>query len=122
MHQALRLSPRQSRSHEIHQILAYACFVAKKYDGGHCLGVACTPRHADICPHTLNLVECLVGAGEIDKAKAAFAVGQELAPALFRSRLEGKSVTARPEDRRRLTTFLRIAAGLEDPSAAEAVR
>ena len=122
LHQALRLSPRQSRSHEIHQILAYACFVAKKYEEG----IAWASRALHDMPtfaHThLNLVECLVGAGEIDKAKAAFAVGQELAPALFRSRLEGESVTARPEDRRRLTTFLRIAAGLEDPSAAEAVR
>jgi len=46
-----------------------------------------------------NLAVCLVGAGEIDKAKAAFAEGQKLAPEFFKIRLEGFSVLARPEDR-----------------------
>jgi hypothetical protein len=32
------------------------------------------------------------------------------------------SVAARPEDRRRTHVFLRIAAGLEDPGAADALR
>jgi hypothetical protein len=36
--------------------------------------------------------------------------------------LEGTSSFARPEDRARQRTFLRIAAGLEDPSAADALR
>jgi hypothetical protein len=72
-------------------------------------------------PH-LHLTTCLVGAGEIDKAKAAFVTGQRLGPDYFRNRLEGTSVYARPEDRTRSITFLRIAAGLEDPSAAESLR
>jgi hypothetical protein len=38
------------------------------------------------------------------------------------ARLEGKSAYRRPEDRKRQTTFLRIAAGLEDPGAADALR
>jgi hypothetical protein len=37
-------------------------------------------------------------------------------------RLEGTLPLARPEHRKRVQTFLRIAAGLEDPSAAETVR
>jgi hypothetical protein len=36
--------------------------------------------------------------------------------------LKGISAFARQEDRERFQTFLRIAAGLEDPSAAEALR
>jgi hypothetical protein len=60
--------------------------------------------------------------GEIDKAKVALVEGQRLAPEYFKIRLEGFSAYARQEDRTRQTTFLRIAAGLEDPSAADAMR
>jgi adenylate cyclase len=72
-------------------------------------------------PHG-NLAVCLVGAGEIDKAKAVFETGQRLGPEFFKSRLEGTWLYARPEDRKRALTFLRIAAGLEDPTAADALR
>ena len=75
-----------------------------------------------IQPH-VNLAICFVGAGEIDKARAVFAAGQRLAPEYFRSRLEGKSIV-RPTggSQSGSSTFLRIAAGLEDPSAADALR
>jgi hypothetical protein len=52
----------------------------------------------------------------------AFAAGQKLAPKHFKVRLEGTSPYARPEDRARQRTFLRVAAGIEDPSAADALR
>jgi adenylate cyclase len=122
LQQALRLSPRQSRSHEIFQILSYACFIAKRYTEG--IGWALRAlNEVPTFPSTHScLVYCLVGAGEIEKAKAAFSVGQRLAPIYFRGRLEGMSNAARPEDRRRVQTFCRVAAGLEDPSAADAVR
>ena len=76
LHQALRLSPRQSRSHELHQILAYACFVAKRYGEGIAWALRALHDMPTFAHTHVNLVECLVGAGEIDKAKAAFAVGQ----------------------------------------------
>jgi adenylate cyclase len=122
LHQAMRLNPRQPRSHLNYSRLAVASFGAKQYGEGvrwasRALGDM--PRH--LAAHLL-LATCLVGAGEIDKAKAAFATGQRLGPEYFRSRLEGTSVYARSEDRTRSITFLRIAAGLEDPSAAEALR
>ena len=72
-------------------------------------------------PH-LYLAICLVGMGEIDKAKAAFTAGQEAVTGILGTRLKGTPAYARPEDRERADTFLRIAAGLEDPSAAEALR
>jgi adenylate cyclase len=122
LRQALRLSPRQSRSHEIHQILAYACFVAKKYEEGITWALKAMHDMPLFAFTHVNLVQCLVGAGQIDEAKAAFSVGQKVAPALFKSRLEGASTTARPEDTKRSLIFLRIAAGLEDPSVANAVR
>jgi len=48
---------------------------------------------------------------------------QKVAPAEFlRRRLEGTWPFGQAEDRMRATTILRIAAGLEDPSAADALR
>jgi hypothetical protein len=68
------------------------------------------------------LAVCYVGANEIAKAQDALTEGQRRAPEFFKSRLEGNSFYARPEDRERATTFLRIAAGLEDPGVADALR
>jgi tetratricopeptide (TPR) repeat protein len=120
LHQALRLSPRQPRNHEIYQILAYASFIAKRYTEGIDWALRSLNDTPTFSPTHHNLVTCLVGAGEIDKAKVAFAAGQKAA--YFRSRLDGVSASARLEDRRRQHIFFRIAAGLEDPSAADAVR
>ena len=68
--------------------------------------------------HSL-IVLGFVGVGEIGKAKAMFETLQKVAPEYVRTRLEGTWAYGRPEDRRRATTFVRIAAGLEDPSAAD---
>jgi adenylate cyclase len=122
LHQALRLSPRQSRSHEVYQLLAYASFVAKQYTEGIGWALRALNDMPAFIPTHANLVTCLVGAGEIAKAKAAFAAAQKLAPEYFRMRLDGAAASARPEDRRRQHLFYRIAAGLEDSSAADAVR
>ena len=118
----LRLNPRQSYSHMTYNLLAFASFGAKQYVEG----IGWASRALNDMPRLLfahlHLATCLIGTGEIDKARAAFAAGQRLGPEYFRSRLEGTSSLARPEDRTRQRTFLRIAAGLEDPSAADAVR
>jgi adenylate cyclase len=120
--QVLRLSPRQSRSHMIYNLLAYASHGAKQY----AKGIEWASRALSDMPRMVqaqaNLAVCLVGAGEIEKAKAVFSAGERLAPEYFRGRLEGSLPLARLEHRRRVQTFLRIAAGLEDPSAAEALR
>ena len=47
---------------------------------------------------------------------------RRLAPEFVEAILTGSSILRRPEDRRRHTVFLRIAAGLEDPSAADTLR
>jgi hypothetical protein len=70
----------------------------------------------------LVLANCYVGTNEIAKARAVFAAGQRLAPEFVRSRLDGTWWYTRNEDRKRATTFFRIAAGLEDPSSAEGLR
>ena len=120
--QVLRLSPRQIRSHDTYNLLAVASFGAKQYAEG----IRWSSRALNDMPEMIQahstLAFCLVGAGEIDKAKSVLAAGQRLAPEYFKIRLEGTSAYARPDDRERQITFLRIAAGLEDPSAAEALR
>jgi hypothetical protein len=47
---------------------------------------------------------------------------RRFAPGFVERGLEGKLNARSPDQLRRATTFLRIAAGLEDPSAAEAQR
>ena len=120
--QMLRLNPHQPYSHMTYNLLALASFGSKQYVEG----IGWASRALNDMPRLLfahlHLATCLIGTGEIDKAKAAFAAGQRLGPKYFRSRLEGTSTFARPEDRTRQRTFLRIAAGLEDPSAADALR
>ena len=121
-HQILRLNPRDSRSHEIYHMLGFASFGAKQYAEGIGWELrALNDKPGMIQPH-IKLVVCYVGADEIAKARDAFAEGKRRAPEYFKSRLEGNSVYARPEDRKRATTFFRIAAGLEDPSAADTLR
>ena len=103
LHQVMRLDPRASRSAWTYNLLAFASFGAKQYPEG--IGWALRalrdmPRMLQ--PH-VNLACCLVGTGEIDKAKATFEAGQKLAPEFFRVRLEGSaSPFTQPEDRKRL--------------------
>jgi TolB-like protein/Flp pilus assembly protein TadD len=122
LHRITRLNPRDSHGHMTYSVLAFASFAAKQYaEGIHWASRALNdmPRYF---PAYGSLAACLVGLGEIDKAKAAFETGQNLAPEYFRIRTDGMSVYARAEDRKRSVTFLRIAAGLEDPSAADVLR
>jgi adenylate cyclase len=122
LHQVMRLNPRDPRSRMTYSILAFASFGTKQYaEGLRWASRAINDMPTLAMPH-VSLTYCLIGAGEIDRAKAAFAAGQKLAPKHFKVRLEGTSEYARPEDRARQRTFLRIAAGLEDPSAADALR
>ena len=122
--QVLRLTPRDPYCYQTYNQLAFASFGAKRYAEG----LDWAARALNEMPRHLaangNRVLCLVGTGEIDQAKAAFNVANGLAPEYFKTRLEGEgfSILARPEDRRRNIIFLRVAAGLEDSSAADAVR
>jgi tetratricopeptide (TPR) repeat protein len=121
-HQILRLNPRDPHSYETYHLLAFASFGAKQYaDGIRWASRALNDKPKMIQPH-VALANCFVGAKEIAKAQAAFTTAQRLAPEFIKSRLEGTWLFGRPEDRKRATTFLRIAAGLEDPSAADALR
>jgi tetratricopeptide (TPR) repeat protein len=122
LHQVMRLNPRDSHSHHTHNTLATACFGAKRYaEGIDWSSRALRERPNMISAHSIVMLN-FVGAGEIGKAKAMFETLQKLAPEYVRSRLEGTWGYGRSADRTRATTFLRIAAGLEDPSSAAALR
>ena len=122
LRQILRLNPRDPSSYQTYNQLAFASFGVKLYAEG----IDWAARVLNEMPRHLTAnglrVLCLVGAGEIDQAKAAFNAAYALAPEFFRTRLEGFSTLGRPEDRQRVMIFYRVAAGLEDPSATDALR
>jgi adenylate cyclase len=123
LQQVLRLNPRDPRIYMTHNLLASACFIAKRYADAIDWASRALRERPQLLPAHSYIVLHLVGVGEIGKAKAMFETLQKLASADYLRRgLEGKWAFGRSEDRRRATTFLRIAAGLEDPSAAEALR
>jgi len=122
LHQVMRLNPRDRLIYDTYQNLASACFLAKRYaDGIDWASRALRERPQMLQSHS-QVVLNFVGLGEIGKAKASFETLKKMAPTEYlRSRLEGTWVFGRSEDRRRATTFLRIAAGLENPSSAAAL-
>jgi TolB-like protein/class 3 adenylate cyclase len=120
--QTLRLNPLQSWTHQTYNALAFASFGARRYaEGIRWASRAINDMPSWLPPHT-NLARCLVGVGEIEKAKAAFLAAQKLAPERIKKMVDGLSSYGLAEDNRRAVTFLRIAAGLEDPSAAATLK
>jgi adenylate cyclase len=121
-HQVLRLNARPVRSHITYNLLGTGYFGVRRYADG----VSWNLRSLNDMPRWVgayrSLSVCLVGAGEIARAKRAFADGQRLSPAFFRMGLEGHSPFALPQDRQRFQTFLRVAAGLDDPVVADPLR
>ena len=71
---------------------------------------------------TALLVTLAVGLGEIEKAKDGFIAASRLAPAWVQRGLDGGFAFREPAHLRRVTTFLRVAGGLESPAAADALR
>jgi len=105
-----------------HHVLAVAAFSAKRYRDGIRWGLRAVHDFPQLAHVRIPVIGCYVGVGDIDQAKAVFATQQKLAPGYTRSRLNGKSLYRQLPDRQRLTAFLRIAAGLDDPEGAAALR
>lgn len=122
-HQILRLNPRDNRAHMIYTLLAFACVAAKRWtEGAHWAARTVNDAPRNWPGHT-NLISCLVGMGEIEKAKAALQKIRELFPERAERWIaEGRGSHGRPEVEAATRMFRRIAAALEDPSAAEAFR
>ncbi len=119
---SLRLSPRDRFLGQKQAALANALFYGRRYVEGAEAALAATRDTPDSVAAHAVLALNLVGIGRIDEAADALRTVRALAPAYLARRLSGESHVERVEDRERATVFLRVAAGLEDPAAAEALR
>ncbi len=122
VHEAMRLNPRDPQRFNSHLQLSAGYLLAGDYRLGveHArLGTAGAPGVPQLHGH---LAMNLVGLGDLAAAADACAEARRLAPAWVERCLAGRIVYRKPEHVHRATTFLRIAAGLEDPSAADALR
>jgi len=119
---ALRLSPRDYWRATMQQILALSYFLARRYEEGKQAALAAARERTGQAPAYTALALNLVGLDEVDKAMAAVETARRIAPAYLDARLAGGYDFNQPADLERATVFLRIAAGLEDPSAAEPLR
>ena len=122
LNQALRNNPRDPWRYHSFSLLSMASFVAKDYVSGITWGLKAVSEAPNLFNVRTFLAMNYVGLGEIDKAKAALETARRLAPEHVQAHLNGSSVYRKPEDRRRQVVFLRVAAGLEDPSAADPLR
>ena len=119
--EALRLSPRDPQRPTVLLNLAMASGCARRYADGvnyATLGIREAPGLATLYAH---LAVNYVGLGEIGKARAALDESTRIAPGQVERSLAG-FMFRKQEHQRRGTTFLRVAAGLEDPTAADALR
>ena len=101
---------------------ARACFALGDYRGGVDYAErGLSERPAFVGAYRI-LAMSLVGLGEIERAKAALEQAREIAPRFVERGLHGHLGYENAEQHHRALTFLRIAAGFEDPSAAESLR
>ena len=120
--EAFRLSPRDPNRHQLLVLLSFTYF-ANQQDA-EALEIAEIAMHElpDRPVPYLLMALTQVGLGHIEPAKAAFVRLKTLAPELAKARLAGQWLTTNPVYLKRALTFLRVAAGLEGPEAADALR
>ena len=122
LHQALRISPRDPQRSRMYFLLTIGCACARQYVNGVEYGLLGIEDEPGVPGLHAYLAINYVGLGEIGKAEQALERARRLAPGFVERGLAGGFVHRDPEHLRRATTFLRIAAGLEVPGAAEALR
>jgi tetratricopeptide (TPR) repeat protein len=121
LHQAMRLSPRDPLRQDFYLMLATVACFNRDYAKGveyALIGIAEAPLLPAL---RVYLALNQIGLGEISKAKEAFDVVRRLAPAWANGRGSGIALGT-AEHQQRVATFRLIAAGLEDPSAADPLR
>ena len=118
----LRLNPSDSRRHLVYNAMCGAAFAAKRYEDGVRWGLRAIHEMPRMPQPYSNVAICYLGIGENEKGKAAFDKAREIAPAHVEARVRGHTIWVDPEVRERALTFYRVAAGLEDPNAAQALR
>jgi adenylate cyclase len=111
---ALRLSPLDFWRPTMHQNLAVSYFIAGKYADGAREAQIAADEMPSLASAYATLAINFVGMGEIENAKAAVQSLRRINPSHLEARLKRWNM-ARSEDVRRATSYLRIAAGVEDP-------
>ena len=120
--EALRLSPRDPSRAAFLAVLGFAHFATGDYAAAAAAAqAALREAPGSPIPHVVGAISW-VGMGEIAMAQAEFQQLLRIAPRLAEARLAGRWLSARPRYLQRAHTFLRIAAGLEDAQAADALR
>jgi len=119
---ALRLSPLDPLRYLWYTYLSMASCTSGNYDAGVEYGQVATGLVPGFAVAQGVLACNYIGAGDAERARAALETTRRLAPSLVDRAVSGGLYYRKAEDLRRITTFFRVAAGLEDPSAADAVR
>lgn len=119
---AIRLSPRDIARAAMHKDLALACVVGRRYAEGLAPALHATSEAPSMAPARATLALVHVGLGDIAAALQTIDRLRQIAPSHLALRLEKGWPCQRADDARRLLTFIRVAAGLEDPAAAEGLR
>lgn len=119
---ALRRSPRDPARGSLLAALGFSYFAVRNYAAAAEAAEASLVEAADSATALLLAAISWVGAGDIDRAAVAFKRVDSLAPTLVEARLAGRWLTSNADYLARAHTFLRIAAGLAPPQAAEALR
>jgi adenylate cyclase len=119
---ALRISPRDPLRHLLRSQLALSFMLARDYQNALEYSLLASNENSTLpSPYAFAAV-AYVGLGDFDKAGRSVEKLRALAPEYLQSRLNGEVLAQTAEFRDRFTTFLRVAAGLEEPSAADRCR
>ncbi|MBL8378671.1 MAG: winged helix-turn-helix domain-containing protein [Burkholderiales bacterium] len=119
---ALRLSPRDPARGEMLCALGFAQFAACDYVGAAASAHAASLGMANAAPPLVLGAIARIGAGDLAGGQASYTALAATAPALAAERLAGRWLSTNPGYQRRALTFLRVAAGLAPPEAADALR
>jgi adenylate cyclase len=116
---AIRLSPKDFWRPTMHQNLAFACAVGHRYAEGVEAALVARREMPSMAAGFTTLALNYVGLGEIGKARAVIDELRKVAPQVLDMRVSTGWACQRPEDAHRLKSFMRIAAGLEEPAKAQ---
>jgi adenylate cyclase len=122
LNQALRNNPRDPWRSRVMSLVSLAHFLAKDYEHAVEWGLRALREAPNLLNPQTILAMSYVGLGDIGKAKIALEAARRISPEYVQVRLDGYSLWRKPEDKQRQQVFMRIAAGFEDPSAADAWR
>ena len=120
--QAIRRSPRDPNFYLFNSCRALACFALKDHARGLSHALSSVHDAPNAVTAQMSLVLVAAGAGDVALALAAFEALRGLSPIYANRVLTTAPPFRLPDDRKRFTLAFRIAAGLEDPSAAAALR